>query len=429
MAYAGVVGLSKPANYEDWTAYATALHTSLQAWGRASGIHMDECDDATDDARLTTSIAYQQAATDRNMPPIVYPCRPMSVTTPRQLYSGHKGIGLVDGQKNPDIAGGSRSGPEFNLGGSIGVGTSSFWRSPSVDVNDVTMANFQVQGSQGSGAHQFLDYAGGGSLYPGSFHSLSFNFLNGVFGSATRKALMTQVTFTGDWTINNCWNTPLNPGGSDVNIAPSMMNIGVSQSGSQGGGLTTYFLRLDTTEATVSGKIYISTMNGWRGVLLSGAGSTDWRGGVIEGYKRDVVNATTGPGPGSQIKITGGSHVFTGVKVGQGMNAPDGSEGGLIDMSGGVARFFGPTFYGANSGSVNAIRQSGGRLWVYGAGSRIGDGVPRLASNATIYNGKLTVAVVGPPAYAIGDTAPDSMMYDEGTSFCWMDDYSMRKVA
>ena len=30
---------------------------------------------------------------------------------------------------------------------------------------------------------------------------------------------------------------------------------------------------------------------------------------------------------------------------------------------------------------------------------------------------------------AIGDIADDAYMYDTGVSFCWMDDYSMRKVA
>ena len=429
MAYLGVVGLSKPSDYTSWTAYGQALHTSVQAWGKASGIYMDEYD-STDDGNLTQAIADQQAATDRNMPPIVAPCRPMSMTTPRAFYSGHKLVGMVDGQKNGEIAGGNYSGTEFTLGGSISSGTSSWWRSPGGDVNDVIQANFVVQGSQGSSTHQYLDYAGGGSMYPASFHSISTNFLRGTLGRTDRKALMTQVTFTGDWTMNNAWDTAICIGGSDMLIAPSMMNIGVSGSSAQTGSLTRYFMKLDTAEATVAGKIYISTMNGWRGVLLSGNGSTDWHGGVVEGYKRGVVNGNlVGPGPGSQIKITGGSHTFYGIKIGQGMANPDASEGGLVDMSGGIARFFGPTFYGANLATVNAIRQTGGRLWVYGAGQRIGDGVPLLATNAGVVNGKLTYAITGPPDYAIGDTAPDSVMYNESTSFTWMNDYSMSKVA
>lgn len=428
MAYAGVVGLAEPGPGTDWTAYGKKLHNSLQAWGKSSGIHLDECDDSTDDAKLGTAIAKQQLDTANNMPPIVLPNRPMTFTTPRPVYSGLKIIGMHSYQKNPDIAGGNRSGPEVTLGGSISSGTSSWWNSPGADTNDVAFSNFQVQGATGSSTHQFIDYATG-SMYPASFHSLAFNFMRGVFGRSDRKCLMTQATFTGDWTINNCHDTPLNMGGSDINVAPAMMNIGVSQDPSQTGNLTRYFWRIDTTEMTVSGKIYISTMNGWRGVLISGTSNVDWRGGVVEGYKPTRVNGLlAGPGPGTQFKITGGNVTIFGAKIGQGMDNPDATEGGLVDMSGGNVRFIGPNFYGANLGSINAIRQTGGRLWVVAAGHRTGAGIPRINTNALIYNGKLTAAITGPPAYVIGDQAPDSHLYDEAQTLCQMDDYSMRKV-
>lgn len=438
MGYAGIVGLNKPSDYSDWTAYGNALHNSLQAWGRAAGIHLDEFDDGTDDAKLTSAIAAQQAATDRNMPPIVLPCRPMTMTTPRQMYSGVKVIGAGEHsyQKNPDISGGNRSGPEITLAGSIGSGTSSMWRSPGADVNNPVFANFQVQGNGGSSVHQFIDYTAG-SMYPASFHSLGFNMMRGVFGRSDRKCLMTQATFTGDWTINNCWDTPLFPGGSDINFMPSMMNIGVTSSAVQTGDVNRFFMKIDSTEISVGGKVYISTMNGWRGVLISGSSNVDWHGGVVEGFKptrqisanNPAPGHLSGPGPGVQFKITGGTVTFYGTKIGQGMDNPDASEGGLVDMSGGNVTMFGPNFYGANLGSINAIRQTGGRLRVYGATHRGGHGIPRLASNALIYNGKLTQALSGPPAYAIGDQAPDSHMYDEAVSFCFVNDYSLRKVA
>lgn len=438
MAYAGVVGVATPTAGTNWETWGGKLDKSLQAWGRASGFYLEEYD-GNFEAQLTAAIADQQAATDRNMPPIILPnAANLAATTPRQLYSGMKLIGLtVDGQKNPDIAAGNRSGPEISFGGSIGTGTSSWWRSPGSDVNNVIMSNFQMQGSQGSGAHQFLDYAGGGSMYPASFHSLSSNFLNGMIGSATRKALMTQVTFTGDWTINNCWGTPLGFGGSDLHFGPSMCNIGVSRSAAQTGDLTRYFWRIDSTEVTVSGKVYISTMNGWRGILISGDSNVEFRGGVFEGFKAtrqiDGTNPSpghlSGPGPGSQVKITGGNVAFFGTKIGQGMDNPDGSEGGLVDMSGGNVRMIGCNFYGANQATVPAVRQTGGRLWIYGAGYRQSTNVvPRLSTSADIYNGKLTVAKTSPVAQAIGDQADDVYMYDPGTSFCFMNDYSMRKV-
>lgn len=361
------------------------------------GFHWDEYT-GTDAEKWTAAIADQQAATDRNMPAIVLPTRPITDTLPRQLYSGCKVVGpsIYSGQKNPDIASGSRSGPEVTLGGSIGSGTSSWWRSPGSDVNNVLMANFQVQGSQGSSAHQFLDYAGGGSMYPASFHSLSFNFMRGVFGRTDRKALMTQVTLTGDWTINNCWDTAITVGGSDINISPSMMNIGVSQSAAQTGDLNRYFIKLDTAEVTVGGKVYISGMNGWRVLLISGNSSVDWYGGVLEGFKPTRTNGLlAGPAPGTLVRITGGAVAFHGTKIGQGMDNPDASEGGLMQIEGNTSgqastevSLHGVQFYGQNLGTVPAIKHNGGRLYAAGilrrtAETGVWTGRPRISTTAT----------------------------------------------
>lgn len=389
-----------PSTGASWSTWGNDIDTVVKAMA-STGFWLDEFD-GTDDQRLDAAIAAQQAATDRNMPAIVLPSRPMTFTTPRALYSGCKIVGPAEysGQKNPDISGGSRSGPEVTLGGSISSGTSSWWRSPGSDVNNVLMANFQVQGSQGGSVHQFLDFAGGGSMYPASFHSLSFNMMRGVFGRTDRKALMTQVTLTGDWTINNCWDCAIFVGGSDFNIAPSMMNIGVSQSASQTGDLNRYFIKLDTAEATLSGKIYISTMNGWRGVLISGNSSVDWYGGIVEGFKPTRVNGLlAGPGPGSQVKITGGSVNLFGTKIGQGMDNPDASENGLLIIDGNTSGqastevgLFGVQFYGQNMGTANAIDHNGGRLTAVGITRRTAEtgtwtGRPKISTAATVGSG------------------------------------------
>lgn len=375
----------------NWYEHYASMDATLRGMA-AESFRLDDYD-GTDDEKLTAAIEDQQAATDRNMPVIVLPSRPMTFTTPRVLYSGLKIMGSAEysGQKNPDISGGSRSGPECTLAGSIGSGTSSWWRSPGGDVNNILFANFQVQGSQGASTHQFLDYAGGGSMYPASFHSLSFNFMRGVFGRSDRKALMTQVTMTGDWTINNCWDTPIHVGGSDFNISPSMMNIGVSQSAAQTGDVNRYFLKLDTAEVTLGEKIYISAMNGWRGVLISGNSSVDWHGGIIEGFKPTRTNGLlAGPGPGSLVKITGGSVNFFGTKIGQGMDNPDASEGALIDISGATTGeattevgLHGVQLYGRNLGTVAAIRHTGGRLYAT---------VTRRTSETGVWSGRPRVA-------------------------------------
>jgi hypothetical protein len=402
----------------------------------ANGFWLDEYT-GTDEQKLTAAIADQQAATDRNMPAIILPCRPMSFTTPRQLYSGIKLVGPAEysGQKNPDILNGARSGPEVTLGGSIGNGASSWWRSPGSDVLDVIMGNFQVQGSQGSATHQFLDFAGGGSMYPCSFHSLSFNFLRSVFGdyASGRKCLLTQADFTGAWTTNNCWRTPYYFGGSDVNIAWSMNNIGVSQSSAQTGDLTRYFLVLSALEATVAGKTYISTMNGWRGVLLEGvANHIEWWGGVVEGFKPTRINGLLGgPGPGSQFKITGGTAKFYGTKIGQGMDNPDGSEDGLVVISAASSgtddkttdvAMFGVQFYGANMGTENAIDHNGGALTLYGIGRRLNETTYATANSLSTYANPWS----GLPKVSSAASAPTATP----AAFTYYNpDFSMQKVA
>lgn len=368
------------------------------------------------------------------MPPIIPPCRPINVTLPEQFYSGLKIIGPFDiGQKNPDISGGSRSGPEFILGGSIGNGTSSWWRSPGGDVNNVTMANFQVQGSQGAATHQAFDYAGGGSMYPATFHSLSFNFMRSIFGdyASGRKFLATQVDWTGAWTWNNAWRTQFYVGGSDMNFMPSMINIGVSQSSAQTGDLTRYFMVISAAEMTVAGKVYISTMNGWRGVLLEGvANHIEWHNGVVEGFKPTRTNGLlAGPGPGTQFKITGGTVKFFGTKIGQGMDNPDASEAGLVEISGGSSTpgddpttdvgMFGTQFYGANMGTVNAIKHRGGTLRLYGIGRRLNETTYAVANSLSTYanpwSGKPRVSTS-----ATGSTGPYEF---------YNDDLSVNKVA
>lgn len=342
-------------------------HTGL---GKADSFHLDEYT-GTDDQKMDQAEAAQKAATARNMPPIVLPHRPITLTRPRSFYSGQKVIGLGSGgQKNPELAGGNYVGPEITLGGTVGIDGASLFSSAGGSVYDVYMSGFSVQGSQGSAKHQFADVAAG-TLYACHFDSLSFNFMAGVFGrGASRKCLMTQVSFTGSWTMNNAWDTQVNAGGSDcIFWMDSFANIGTSSSPVQTGNVDRYYLRFDSLEATV-GKAYVSTLNGWRGLLISGQGSSiDMHGGVYEGYKPTRQNGTSllsGPGPGTQVRITGGAVSMHGTKIGQGMDNPDASEGGLLQVDGGEVAISGVTFYGRNLGTVPAVKINGGRVSTFG---------------------------------------------------------------
>lgn len=407
----GLRDVTQPASGADWSAWGSAIDRDVRAL-IAQGFYLDEYT-GTDTEKLTAAIADATAATDRNRPAIVLPCRPISDTIPRTLFNGVKVVGPpgYEGQKNPDIAGGQYGGPEITLGGSISSGTASWWNSPGSDVHDAWFANFQVQGSQGSSTHQFIDFASGGSMYPAAMHSLSFNFMRGVLGRSDRKWLTTQCSITGNWTINNCWDTPITWGGSDNILAPSMMNIGVSQSAAQTGNLTRYFMRIDTNELTVAGKVYISTMNGWRGVLGTGNSSVDWYGGVIEGFKPTRVNGLlAGPGPGSQVKIDAGVWNFFGTKIGQGMDNPDASEDGLVQINGATTGqattevgLHGVQFYGQNLGTRNAVDHNGGRLYAAG--------ICRRTSEIGVWSGRpkvSTLALANAGAYSFA--CPDFSM-------------------
>lgn len=365
----------------------------------AGGIFLDSYS-GTDDQRLTSAIAAQQAATGTNMPPIVLPIRPLTFTTPRTLYSGCKIIGArPSGQKNPELSGGQYVGPEITLGGTISSGTASWWNGTG-SIYDVFMSDFSVQGNSGASTHQFLDQPSG-TMYACEFRSLSFNMMRGVFGRKDRKCLMTQVNLTGTWTINNLWDTQVNVGGSDNSFwKGGYVNIGPSSSSAQTGSYAgqSYMLHFSGLSNTDVGYIYLSALNGWRGVWVDGSTSTMFfYGGVYEGYKPTRVNGLlSGPAPGTVIRVDDGAVSFYGGFIGQGMDNPDVAEDGLVQINGGEVNFYGPNFYGQNMATANAIDHNGGRLYISGATKRRNEQAtwsnrPRVSSAFTAGTGANTL--------------------------------------
>lgn len=357
------------------------------------GIYLDLMSGANDDEKLDAAIALQQSIA--GMPPIILPPRTINVNKTRSLYSGVKLVGnggVPSGQKNPELSGGNLGGTRVVLGSAISSGTSSWWvNTGGSQVYDAYFGHFMIQGDAGTSKHQAFDCASG-TMYACCFDSLSGNFLKGMFGTSGRKFLVTQVSFPGNWTLNNCWDTPIFLGGSDVLVNPDMMNIGVSASASQTGSLGRYFIILDSLEADLTGKVYVSTMNGWRGLLISGNSNINMIGGIYEGFK-PTGTTLSGPGPGSQVKITGGAVNLYGTKIGQGMDNPDSTEKGLLDISGGEVNLWGVEFYGNNLDTVNAITHTGGRLYAAGITKRTNStwtNRPKVATTATVGTGTYT---------------------------------------
>jgi hypothetical protein len=355
----------------------------------------------TDDARLTSAIADQQASGGTNMPPIILPNRPLSFTTPRTLYSGLKVIGAFrSGQKNPELASGNYVGPEITLGGTITSGTASWWNGTG-SIYDVFMSDFAVQGSSGASTHQFLDHpVSGGTLYACEFRSLSFNFMRAVFGRKDRQAGFTQVNLTGVWTMNNLWDSQLTVGGSDNSLwMGGYVNIGPSASSAQTGTYAgnSYQMNFQSMTNTNVGYIYCSALNGWRGIRVTGTSSVmSFYGGVYEGYKPTRVNGLlSGPAPGTVIRIDDGACMFYGTHIGQGMDNPDVAEDGLVQINGGEVTMIGCNFYGQNMATANAIDHNGGRLSVLGSTKRLNESAtwsnrPKVSTTATAGSGTYT---------------------------------------
>lgn len=357
----------------DWYDHYVGITDDVQRWHK-DGIHLDAMGIGgdTDETKLTLAIAEQTSnnGSSLNYPPIILPNRPLSFTTPRSAYSGLKIIGAYKtGQNNAELNSGNYSGSEITLGGSISSGTSSWWNGTG-DVYNVFMADFAVQGSQGSSLHQFWDQPSG-TLYACEYNSLTFNFMRGVMGRKDRKCLMTQVFLTGTWTINNIWDTALYVGGSDCGFWDGgYLNMGPSLSPAQTGTYADndYEIHFDSMGKSTVGFIYASMMNGWRGAWISGAGTElTINGGVYEGYKPNRVNGLlSSPAPGTVMRIDDGAVNLNGTHFGQYMDNPDAAENGGVQINGGEVNMSGCSVYGLNGSTSNFVDHNGGRLAMNG---------------------------------------------------------------
>lgn len=345
------------------------------AHGLTGGILLDSFG-GSDDDKLTAAIAAQKAAA--GMPAIVLAARNHRFNQTRQLYSGLKLVGSrPSGPKNLELSSSKFVASRVTLGSAISSGTASWWVNPASSVYDVFMADFGVSGNAGSSVHQFMDFPtfSGYTLYACEFRSLSFNFMRGVFGRKDRPCAFTQVVLSGHWTANNLWDTQFTIGGSDnllwmggqINIGPSSSPV---QTGNYAG--NAYEIIFSSLSNTNVGYIYLTALNGWRGLKIMGSSGNGLflYGGVYEGYK-GTGTTLSGPAPGSLIRIEGGSGAFYGPNIGQGMNKPDAAERGLVHMTGGEWMISGATFFrGGMAETVPCIYQTGGRLAVLGATRR-----------------------------------------------------------
>lgn len=361
-------------------------HTLASSGGTLSKLIYLDSFTGTDDQKLTSAISAQQATP--NMPPIVLGARRHDFNQTRTLYSGLKLVGQAPGPKNTEQS--QNFVPSWvKFGAAIGNGAASWWVTPGGNLFDIYMADFAVEGNGSN--QQFID-VNTGSLYACQFHSLAANYLYGMFGSNNRLCALTQVVFSGHWTVNNIVGTNFWLGGSDNSLwMNGFVNMGP-------GGATSLYadpaagIRYQAVFSGLSntnvGYIYISALNGYRGLRIMGSSGNGLQifGGVYEGYK-PTGTINSGPAPGTLIRIEGGAGSFYGPNIGQGMAAPVSGENGLVHMTGGEWNFYGPTFYrGSMAETVPVIYHNGGRLLVSGANRRQSEtwsNRPRYQTTAT----------------------------------------------
>lgn len=222
----------------------------------------------------------------------------------------------------------------------------------------------------GSSAYVLASSAGG-QFYCLSMRDIFSSGLKSVLGSVSTKLLITAASFTGDWEINNCYNTAFHLGGSDNALWTDgcLLDSGTAfnTAGSANG---QYQLWCDSLDKTYIGPMYITAEAGWNGVRISGA----------------AYNAVT---------ANMGSVTIYGMRL-EGRNPSAGCNGSLLRVEGGRCKFHGgyinygmvsPTTPGHSPADAGIIHHSGGRLSVrataYDRASGVAESVPFVYSNTT----------------------------------------------
>ncbi|MDB5181094.1 MAG: hypothetical protein JWO54_857 [Candidatus Saccharibacteria bacterium] len=326
--------------------------------GNTPGIvQLDSFAGANDDAKLTAALDYVQNQTF--MPAIQLPARIVTFSQTRTPFSGLKiiGPGPGSGPKNLELSSGKFTYGRVSL--NVGTGTNAWWYGTGT-YYDIYFGNVAIQYPSGG---QFW-HQPSGTLYACEFHSLTHYGANHVFGTPAAKALMTQVLFSGHWTCLGLRDVQFTIGGSDntfwmagyINIGPGSATLGNGR----------YQMVFDTLGKSNIGDIYVTSEWGWRGVKISGSGS----GLTLNAPRLEGRNAST-PCDGNVLRITGGNGVtIVNPWIAYGMDSPDPTEHGMIEVTGGNVFIDRPVYNrGTAATSVPLVYCSGGKVEVRYAAS------------------------------------------------------------
>lgn len=191
-------------------------------------VQLDAYPGATDDDKLTAALADVRAQT--KIPAIQFPARTVTLSQTRTYFNGMKLIGPgVNGPKNLELSGGSLVTHKVML--NVGNGASS-WMVGSGSVYDVFVGGLALQAGNSSAQ---LWHQPTGSLYACQFDNLNIYGFKHAFGMPSAKCLVTQVVFSGHWTVLGGTDTQFTLGGSDCSLwMGGYVNLGSRSSGGAG---------------------------------------------------------------------------------------------------------------------------------------------------------------------------------------------------
>lgn len=334
-------------------AAAGALPSTAVAASLPGVVQVDSFAGATDADKMNAALSY--AAAQTRAPWLQLPARVFNTGAATfSMFTGLKiaGPGFGLGPMNEEIASGKGVAGKWQT--SCGSGASSLLQATST-VNDVTVAGVTFHG--GSGSQIFRSTV---NLYPGRFHELTLYGGKHLFGSPAEKFLMTQVSFTGHWTVLSYTDTPITVGGGDCSLWMAGYINSNSPTATAGAGKPVVIL--DGLGKSDCGFLYITAENDWTGLQIKGAADKSVKlfGGVYEG--RSQTNLATRP----VVDVQGGSVTMYSPHIGQ-VSGSSGTVSGAVHQSGGTLTMYSPLYWrgSAVAASFPLLYQTGGTARVY----------------------------------------------------------------
>jgi len=309
----------------------------------------------------------------------------------RTPYSGMRIYGMSGrGPKNPEISPLGHLVPS-RIVYSGGSGLTSMFNGNGGTYYDIYFDELAIQ----YGTNNSFWYQNTGTLYACEFKSMTHFGPRNVFGHESGTAKLTQCVFSGHWTVLGMTDTPFHIGGSDNDFwTDGYCNLNGSPTTAGAG---KFLFHLENCSKTNIGSMYITCMNGWRGIWLSGS-NTYTKGLYFSGLRIEGEN-TGNPNPGRAALLEVGATHWRDLWLAYNMTSPDAGEQGVIEITGGDHRFDGVTWdrgtlpassatvpYSA-SGAVPLFYVSAGTLIVSGISTVDGE-VPYAVRTGT---GKIVV--------------------------------------